>query len=152
MANSNKHMRKVISLEESVSERSWVLFQQQATFGMLWRWTFCSRLYSGETTLLEQEMDRLVIDTPTEFRNFYSVKTEALPTPVAHVKFKLRLWQEASVLVSFPMWDSSIDQMLRMFVAVLLWGILICLMSWPRILKVWIELQIWNVWKSSVYL
>lgn len=41
--------------------------------------------------------------------------------------------------------DSSIDQMLRMFIPVLLWGILICLMSWPRILKIWIELQIWNV-------
>lgn len=48
-------------------------------------------------------------------------------------------------LCSFPKWDSSIDQMLRMFIPVLLWGILICLMSWPRILKIWIELQIWNV-------
>lgn len=36
-------------------------------------------------------VDRLVIDMPTEFINFYSVKIEALTTPVAYVKFKLQV-------------------------------------------------------------
>lgn len=36
-------------------------------------------------------VDILVIDMPTEFINFYSVKIEALTTPVVYVKFKLQV-------------------------------------------------------------
>lgn len=40
MANRNKYMGKVVPLEESLSERSRILFQQQANFGRPRRRTF----------------------------------------------------------------------------------------------------------------